>query len=137
VKVELKTGAGVATLLVPPQALTPEALAAGAGSAQGAALSLDHFVAPRPLLPTSPHSASFLLMRTAGASRTLLFPHLQVDALASAALAAHDADGNASLEAAEFVEFARRNAFLALWFGPALTEAKPASTGAWREADLA
>lgn len=99
VRVELKTGAGVATLLVPQEALTPDALAAGAG----AALSLDSFV----------------------------------DALASASLAAHDADGNATLEVGEFVGFAKKNPFLQLWFGPGLTGAPAAPGASWKDADVA
>jgi hypothetical protein len=58
-----------------------------------------------------------------------------VTALVDAAMAEHDRDGNATLEADEFVAFAGKNPFLSLWFGH-LTDAAAAKTS-WKDAHLA
>ena len=76
------------------------------------------------------------------ASTTSLTADEFLGAIVDDAFAEHDTDGNATLEWEEFVEYARRCAFLTAWFGD-LSSSSPGGGGAggatisWQDAHLA
>ena len=58
-----------------------------------------------------------------------------VEQLVQTAISLHDTDGNATIEADEFLGFVRGNAFLSVWFG--FLADGPEKTSSWRDAHLA
>ena len=57
-----------------------------------------------------------------------------LSALVDGAIEKYDADKNGQIEVDEFVNFAKENPFLSVWFGHLANENKGAS---WKDSDLA